>query len=130
MKIMIVDDHQEMRRLLRNALRHMAAEFSECSDGSEAIATFARERPDWTIMDVAMKPIDGLEATRQIRALVPDARILVLTQHDSPAIRRAAQDAGASAFLSKDQLTQIEHVLVAPRGVQPESEMPRGPKKM
>ena len=110
MKIMIVDDHQEMRRLLRSALSHLA-DISECSDGSEAIAAFAQERPDWTVMDVTMKGIDGLEATRRIKASFPDARILVLTQHDSPGVRQAARDAGASSFLSKDQLTKIEQVL-------------------
>jgi CheY-like chemotaxis protein len=119
MKIMIVDDHQEMRRLLRSTLQGLASEFAECCDGADAVLTFTRERPDWTIMDIAMKPMDGLEATRRIKALVPDARILVLTQHDSPGIRRAAHDAGASAFLSKDRLTEIEHVLATPPGVKP-----------
>jgi CheY-like chemotaxis protein len=127
---MIVDDHQEMRRLLRSALSHVATEFAECSDGGEAVAAFARERPDWTIMDVAMKPVDGLEATRRIKELVPDARILVLTQHDSPAIRRAARDAGASAFLAKDQLAQIEQELARPRGIEPESRTPDDSKQM
>ena len=113
MKIMIVDDHAEMRRLLRNTLSHVASDFAECSDGGEAVAAFEREHPDWTIMDVAMKPMDGLEATRRIKALAPDARILVLTQHDLPGIRRAAHDAGAFAFFSKDHLAQIEQVLVS-----------------
>jgi CheY-like chemotaxis protein len=112
MKIMIVDDHLEMRRLLRTALSHLANEFVECGAGAEAIAAFEQECPDWTIMDVAMKPMDGLEATRRLKARFPDARILILTQHDLPAIRAAANDAGASAFLSKNQLAQIERVLV------------------
>ena len=86
MKIMIVDDHPEMRRLLRSALSHLA-DIRECGDGGEAIAAFAQERPDWTVMDVGMKGIDGLEATRRIKASFPDARILVLTQHDSPGVR-------------------------------------------
>lgn len=116
MKIMIVDDHQEMRRLLRGALSHLA-EIRECGNGSEAIAAFAQERPDWTVMDVAMKGIDGLEATRRIKASFPDARILVLTQHDSPGVRQAARDAGASAFLSKDQLTEIERVVTRSENV-------------
>jgi CheY-like chemotaxis protein len=116
MKIMIVDDHQEIRRLLRSALTHLA-DIRECGDGSEAIAAFAQERPDWTVMDVAMKGIDGLEATRRIKASFPDARILVLTQHDSPGVRQAARDAGATAFLSKDQLTEIAQVLSTPENL-------------
>ena len=113
MKIMIVDDHPEMRRLLRSALSHLTTEFVECADGAEAVAAFAQQQPDWTIMDVVMKGTDGLEATRRIRGQSAGARILVLTQNDSPPIRRAALEAGASAYLSKDQLAQLETVLTA-----------------
>ena len=119
MKIMLVDDHQEIRRLVRNALSHLTSEFTECSDGADAVVMFQRERPDWTIMDIAMKPMDGLEATRRIKALGPDARILILTQHDSPGIRRAAKEAGATAFLSKEQLQEIEQLLSGSSPLQP-----------
>jgi len=111
MKIMIVDDHAEIRRLLRSALSQLTSDFVECSGGAEAVLAFPQQRPDWTIMDVAMKGMDGLEATRRIRSQSPTARILILTQHDSPAIRRAAMEAGASAYLSKDELAEIETAL-------------------
>ena len=130
MKILIVDDHQEMRRLLRNALSGLASEFTECCDGAGAVATFTRERPDWTIMDLAMEPMDGLEATRRIKALVPEARIVVLTQHDSPWLRDAARDAGATAFLSKDQLTEIQQMLRTGHDeIPPGSHAPRGSER-
>jgi CheY-like chemotaxis protein len=117
LKIMIVDDHVEMRRLLRNALNHLTSEFVECADGAEAVTVFSQQRPDWTIMDVTMKGMDGLEATRRIRSQSPSARILVLTQHDTPVIRREALEAGASAFLSKDQLREVETVLTGSGGI-------------
>lgn len=125
---MIVDDHQEMRQLLRGTLTKLATDIRECADGSEAVAAFAQERPDWTLMDVAMKGIDGLEATRRIKALFPDARILVLTQHDSPGVRQAARDAGATAFLSKDQLIEIERVLTAHGTLPTASSLPIQPE--
>ena len=111
MKIMIVDDHREMRRLVRSTLSHMADEFVECENGLEAVAAFARERPDWTIMDIAMKPMDGLEATNRIRARFADARIVILTQHDSPPMREAALAAGACGFLAKENLDQVATLL-------------------
>ena len=111
MKIMIVDDHREMRRLVRCTLSHMVDEFVECENGSEAVAAFARERPDWTIMDIAMKPMDGLEATGRIKARFADARILILTQHDSPPMREAALSAGACGFLAKENLSELGTVL-------------------
>lgn len=111
MKIMIVDDHQEMRRLLRSTLSHLADQFVECGDGGEAVAAFDRERPDWTIMDIAMKPMDGLEATGRIKARFADARIVILTQHDSAPMRQAALNAGAYGFLSKEHLDQVTTML-------------------
>jgi CheY-like chemotaxis protein len=111
MKIMIVDDHREMRRLVRCTLSHMVDEFVECENGSEAVAAFARERPDWTIMDIAMKPMDGLEATGRIKARFADARIVILTQHDSPPMREAAFAAGACGFLAKENLDQVTALL-------------------
>ena len=119
MKIMIVDDHREMRRLVRSTLSHMADEFVECESGSEALAAFARERPDWTIMDIAMKPMDGLEATGRIRARFADARIVILTQHDSPPMRQAALAAGACGFLAKENLGQIGTIISSPQQSSP-----------
>lgn len=124
MKIMIVDDHAEMRWLLRSTLSHLANEFLECSDGAEAVTAFSQQQPDWTVMDVTMKGMDGIEATRRIRGQSPTARILVLTQHDSPAIRSAALEAGASAYLAKDRLGDIEGILTGPRGTEPGERAP------
>jgi len=107
LRIMIVDDHPEVRRLLRKMLSDLGCDFTECASGTEAVAAFATYRPDWTIMDLAMEGMDGLEATRHIKLESPDARVLILTQHDSPKIRRAALEAGASAFVSKDNFSEI-----------------------
>jgi len=107
MRILIVDDHPEIRRLLRKLLSHLTSDFMECANGAEAVAAFAKHRPDWAIIDITMEGMDGLEATRHIKRQSPDARVLILTQHDSPKIRRAALEAGASAFVSKDNLLEI-----------------------
>ena len=108
---MIVDDHAEIRRLLRSMLDELASEFTECADGAEAVAAFARQRPDWTIMDITMKGMDGLEATRRIQKQFSDSKIVMLTQHDTPQMRAAALEAGACAFISKDNLGQLDAIL-------------------
>ena len=114
---MIVDDHPEMRRLLRLVLSDLACDVRECATGAEAVAAFAEHRPDWTIMDILMEDMDGLEATRRIKLQSPHARVLILTQHDSLKIRRAALEAGASAFVSKDNLSEIATHLKLSGGV-------------
>ena len=108
---MIVDDHAETRRLLRSMLGELASEFTECADGAEAVAAFAHQRPDWTIMDISMKGMDGLEATRRILKQFAGSRIMMLTQHDTPQMRAAALEAGAWAFISKDNLGQLDAIL-------------------
>ena len=108
---MIVDDNAEMRALIRSLLEGVAQEFVECAGGEEAVATFPVERPDWTVMDVVMPGMDGLAATRRIKAQFPEARILIVTQHHNPKLRDSALEAGAAAFLSKEELTQLPRVI-------------------
>lgn len=107
MKILIVDDNREMRGLIRTIIGEGASEFVECADGQEAVTTYESERPDWTVMDVAMGAMDGLTATRLIKAKHPEARIMVVTQHQNPALRERAQQAGATGFLLKEDLLEL-----------------------
>jgi CheY-like chemotaxis protein len=115
-KVMIVDDHAEMRTLIRNLLGNVDREFVECATGDEAVAKFATERPDWTVMDICMSGVNGLVATRQIKAQFPEARILVMTQYDNLLLRDSARDAGATDFLSKEDLTRLEGILSVDNG--------------
>ena len=110
-KVMIVDDNAEMRTLIRSILSAAGREFVECTGGADAVARFPVERPDWTLMDVVMPEVDGLTATRRIKAQFPDSRILVITQHQNPKLRDAAREAGAAAYLGKEELARIEEIL-------------------
>ena len=108
---MIVDDHVEMRTLIRSLLADVAQEFVECANGAEAVAGFAIERPDWTLMDIVMPGMDGLTATRRIKAQFPEARILIITQHDSHQLRDSVREAGATGFLGKEELTLLQGII-------------------
>jgi CheY-like chemotaxis protein len=118
-KVMIVDDNAEMRTLICSLLSGIAQEFVECASGEEAIARFATERPDWTLMDVVMPGMDGLTATRRIKGQFPEARILVITQHHNPKLRDSAREAGATGFLGKEELIQLEEILTGGCGGTP-----------
>jgi len=113
MKVMIVDDNAEMRGLIRNVLEEVASEFVECSDGKEAVAAFETERPDWAVMDVTMRVMDGLTATRLIKSKFPASQIMVITQHNNPKLRERAQEVGASGFLLKEDLLELPTALAS-----------------
>src|SRR5438046_10061305 len=101
MPLLIVDDNARVRATIRSLLAGRAYEVCEAADGVEAVETFARLRPAWVLMDVSMPRLDGLEATRRIRAIDPRAHVVMVTDHGDEATRRAAMEAGARSFVSK-----------------------------
>ena len=74
----------------------------EASDGDAAVLAVLEHGPDVILMDVRMPGKDGIEATRQIRQLVPDCRVLIVTMYDDDATVFTAMQAGAQGYLLKD----------------------------
>ena len=101
-----------MRRLLRTLLEGIAGEIVECATGSDAVRCYFDIHPDWVLMDVRMDGLDGIRATAEIVKRDPTAKIIVLSQYDDPEIREAAQQAGAAAYLHKENLLAIRKLLV------------------
>jgi len=73
-------------------------------DGSEAVRMADALRPDVVVMDLNMPKVDGIEATRRVKALEGPPRVIVLTAHHTAENRRLADAAGADAFLSKHEI--------------------------
>jgi CheY-like chemotaxis protein len=111
MKVMIVEDNDQMRRLIRSLVALLADDIYECSDGAEAVAAYAAHRPDWVLMDVEMKEMDGITATRKIKEAFADAKIVIVTQYDDAQLREAARAAGASEYVLKDNLLAVRQIL-------------------
>jgi DNA-binding NarL/FixJ family response regulator len=103
-RIMIADDHPMMREGIAASLQAEGdmEVVGTAGNGEEAIAQFARHRPDVSLVDLQMPVKDGLDAIVAIRALHPDARIIVLTTFSGDARVIGALKAGASAYLLKD----------------------------
>ena len=118
MKILVVDDNREMRRLLRGLLKDVAEAIYECADGVEALAAYEVHHPDWVLMDVRMREVDGIAATRQITKSWPAARIMIVTDYDDAQLREAARAAGASEYVIKENLLEVRRILIdsGPRG--------------
>jgi DNA-binding NarL/FixJ family response regulator len=103
-RILIVEDQRIVREGLRAVLEDEdeIAIVGEAANGQEAIDLFAQLQPDVVLMDLQMPVIDGPEATRRIRDLSPDARILVLTTYATDEFIFKALRAGAQGYLLKD----------------------------
>jgi CheY-like chemotaxis protein len=111
MKLMIVEDHERFRGLLKELFKAEGTKFVEFADGTGAVRSFADEKPDWVLMDIQMKPMDGLTATRAIKTKHPSAKIVMLTHCTEPDMQDAAADAGASYFVCKDDLLLLRELL-------------------
>lgn len=111
MRIMIVDDHEGVRQLIRQFVAATDDIVCECASGDEAIRLASEFRPDAVTMDVRMPGSCGLKAARAIRAIHPPARVVIVTSHDQPDLGRAAAEAGAAGFVLKDNLAQLNELL-------------------
>jgi DNA-binding NarL/FixJ family response regulator len=103
LRILIVDDHDVVRHGVR-ALIERNPDWEVCgeaADGRDAVAKAQSLTPDVVILDVAMPELNGLEAARQIRKLVPAARVLILTMHESEQVVREVLAVGAHGYLLK-----------------------------
>ncbi len=101
--ILIVEDHDAVRKSLRDWLE---MEFPQCrvievASGEEAIALIPTESPHLVVMDIRLPGMSGIEATRQIKAALPSARIVILTVYEDKSYRADAAAAGASAYVPK-----------------------------
>jgi two-component system NarL family response regulator len=116
-KVLIVDDHALFRRGLQMVLENEKDidVVGEGGDGQEAIDLAEKEAPDVVLMDVRMPKHSGIEATRQIKDMMPLTKILMLTISDEEADLYEAIKAGASGYLLKE--ISIEEVADAVRSV-------------
>jgi DNA-binding NarL/FixJ family response regulator len=112
-RILIADDHEVVRSGLRSILEtHEGWEVvAEAADGKEAISRAVETRPDVAIVDYSLPMMNGIEVTRQIRARLPAAEILIFTMHDSKALVGELLEAGARAYLLKSDAK--EHLMAA-----------------
>ena len=102
-KILIADDHAVVREGTRQILEQEAdmEVVAEAADGEEAVKLVGSSKPDVTIIDIAMPKVDGVEATRQIKALHPEIAVLVLTAYDDDQFVFGLLEAGAAGYLLK-----------------------------
>jgi DNA-binding NarL/FixJ family response regulator len=115
-RVLIVEDHQMMREGLRSLLEEKLGYecVADANDGHQAVRNAKEFNPDLVIMDIALPNLNGIEATRQIKAQQPEIGVLILSMHASRFYILQALQAGASAYLLKDSaLEDLATALVA-----------------
>jgi two-component system, cell cycle response regulator DivK len=101
--ILVVEDYEDTSLAMRLALETEGYRIIEASDGERAVEVASRERPDIILMDLQLPVLDGLAATRRIRALpeLKETVVVAVTAHNEGDYRARALDAGCNAFVSK-----------------------------
>jgi DNA-binding response OmpR family regulator len=99
--ILTVDDDEKIRGLLHVMLRRKKHHVMTASDGQKGIELFRRERPQVTILDFEMPDMDGLAVPREIRAVDPQAPVIMLTGAGSDERKKQARELGVTEFLAK-----------------------------
>ncbi len=102
-RVLIADDHAVVREGTRQILEHEPdlKVVAEAADGDEAVKLTGSSKPDVAIIDISMPRVDGIEATRQIKALYPQVAVLILTAYDDDQFVFSLMEAGAAGYLLK-----------------------------
>lgn len=103
-RVVLAEDHALVREGTRRILESTdgIVVVAEAADGEEAVAAVKAQRPDVAIIDIGMPGVNGIEATRQIKATHPQVGVLILTMHDDDQFIFAVIEAGAAGYLLKD----------------------------
>ena len=116
LRVLLVDDNQAF---LDMAARELATDarvqiVGHAQSAEEAFAQVQRAQPDLVLLDIALPGMNGLEATRQIKACLGAPRVVLVTIHDTPDYRAAGMAAGADGFIAKEEFdTQISPLIQA-----------------
>ena len=113
--IMVAEDFDDTRAILRKALETNGYEVMEASNGQEAVEMVWQQCPDLILMDLNMPLLDGLAATEQIRQckeLCRDVTILAITAYDTYGMKEAALEAGCDGYLTKPiELDNLQKII-------------------
>jgi two-component system, cell cycle response regulator DivK len=102
-KILVVEDQEDNRQILRDLLASAGYEMSEAENGEDALTEVAKQRPDLILMDIQLPIMDGYEATRRIKS-DPKTRaipIIVVTSYALSGDETKAREAGCDAYVTK-----------------------------
>lgn len=114
--LLLIDDHS----LIRAGVRALVADIpgysviGEACDGAQLSALATELNPDIILLDISMKDVDGIDALKELRSILPDSKVMILSMHSDPTRIMRALEAGAHGYLLKDAAaTELEQALLA-----------------
>lgn len=99
--VLIVEDNQLTRTMLKDALKGVPCDVRECHDGDEALATLEKSPPAVMLLDLVLPKLSGTEILRRVKEKRLPTRVLIITGMDTPAMAEQAHDDGAHGFIGK-----------------------------
>jgi CheY-like chemotaxis protein len=114
---MIVDDHEVIRRMLRAMLEAENLVVFDAADGAEGIQNAQAEKPDLIILDLSMPVMNGLEAARELKVLMPHVPLLMFTNNAGGIVDMEARASGISAVISKSDSDGLKRLLARAKGL-------------
>jgi two-component system response regulator NreC len=116
-KLLVADDHKIFRQGIKKLLEEEPdlQVVGEAADGREAVKKATELKPDVILMDIAMANLNGLEATKQIKKVLPSVKVIVVTMHKNEEYILQSFQAGASGFILKEGA--VEELVSAIRSI-------------
>jgi CheY-like chemotaxis protein len=111
LKLLIIDDNARFRSLIKTIITAPGDDVLELDDGRDVVSSYAAFQPDWVLMDVNMKVVNGLQATRQLIHNFPEAKVIFLSNFTSKRIIAKGLQVGARAYLSKEDLFAVQNFI-------------------
>jgi DNA-binding NarL/FixJ family response regulator len=113
MTVIIADDNPSVRKVIRDILQSYEEiqVVAEACDGVEVLEQAVSLRPDAIVLDIRMPRLSGIEATKRIKALMPESKVIAMSTFTDLQTRGEMAQAGSSAFIAKEFLTDLPHVL-------------------
>jgi two-component system, chemotaxis family, chemotaxis protein CheY len=107
LSVLVVDENVKMRSMITEIIKIKTKNVIECTKGIDALEEYKVHNPNWIVIDAKMKRMDGLTATELVHQYFPSAKVMVVSQDDTPEMRQAAHHAGATVFVPKENLLEI-----------------------
>jgi two-component system chemotaxis response regulator CheY len=102
-RVLVVDDHAMVRRMVCTMFAERGFEVCDAENGAEAVRKAQELQPHLVVLDLAMPVMNGLEAAKALKALMPRVPLLMFTQNVGPIVEQEAKQAGIAAVVCKSE---------------------------